>query len=84
MTPDRTIRNRIGDLAFSYRCWRYQTRTRTYQWLAHRMPARLRYFAAIDVGAYASTGKYGDTIVPELTLMDAIQRFERDKMVEAR
>ena len=47
------------------------------QGLAHILPARLVYFCAIRVGAEATTGVYGTTVVPELTLMDAIGRFAR-------
>jgi hypothetical protein len=42
-------------------------------WLAWKMPKSLVYFCAIRVGAHATTGKYGNTIVPELTMMDAIK-----------
>lgn len=72
---------RIRALPIDFRMWRYRARTDTYQWLAHRLPAPLRYFAAIDVGAYATTGRYGDTIVTDLPLMEAIDRFARDKGV---
>lgn len=62
-----------------YQAFKYRTLTRFTQWLAHRLPNRLKYFVAIDVVAFATTGKYGNTIVPELTAMDAIQRFQDDK-----
>ncbi len=47
-----------------------------YQWLAFKLPAGLVYHAAIRLGAYATTGKYSKTVVPDLSLMDAIQRWE--------
>jgi hypothetical protein len=31
--------------------------------------------------AYATCGKYGSTIVPDLTAMEAIRRFEKDKKI---
>ena len=52
-------------------------KTKAWQWLAHRMPKKLVYFCAIRLGAYATCGKYGDTIVPELTFMDALGRWEK-------
>lgn len=81
MFSTTTLSNHIDGLALGFRAWRYRAKTDIYQWIAHRLPARLRYFAAIDVGAYASTGRYGNTIVPDLTVMDAIDRFARDKGV---
>ncbi len=50
--------------------------TRFWQWLANRLPNKLVYFASIKLGAYATMGKYGNTVVPELTFMDAIKRWE--------
>lgn len=46
-------------------------------WLAQRLPKRLVYWCAIQLGAYATTGEYGMTIVPELTFMDALGRYEK-------
>ena len=51
-------------------------------WIIKHMPKRLKYLTAIDVIAYATCGKYGNTIVPELTAMDAIKRYGKDKGVE--
>ena len=48
-------------------------------WIARHLPNRLVYWCAIVLGAYATTGKYGHTIVPELTLTDALKRWE-DKL----
>jgi hypothetical protein len=47
-----------------------------YQWLAFKLPRRLVYWCAIRLIAFATTGKYGSTVVPELTAMDALQRYE--------
>lgn len=45
-------------------------------WFTWKLPKRLVYFCAIRVGAHATTGNYSNTVVPELTLMDAIKRWE--------
>ena len=55
-----------------------------YQKLVRHLPARLRYIAAIDVLAHATTGKYGKTVVHDLSAMDAIKRFADDHAVETR
>lgn len=53
-----------------------------YQKLMKYLPAKLKYFAAIDVVAYATCGKYGSTVVPDLSAMDAIGRYGKDKRIE--
>ena len=45
------------------------------QWLAWKMPKRLAYWAAIRIISYATTGPYGNTIVPELTVTEALKRW---------
>ena len=42
------------------------------------LPRKLVYFCFMKVMAHATTGKYGDTVVPELSGMDAIQRYSDD------
>lgn len=41
------------------------------------MPKRLVYFCAIRLGALATTGIYGSTVVPELTFIEALKRWEK-------
>ena len=47
-----------------------------YSWLAYRLPKRLVYFASIRLMSHATVGQYGNTIVPELTAMDALDRWK--------
>jgi len=47
-------------------------------WLVSKLPKRLIYFCFMHVMAHSTTGKYGNTIVPELTGMDAIERYGND------
>lgn len=44
-------------------------------WLAHRVPRKFLYWIAIRIGAIVTTGKYSDTIVPDLTFMEAVRRL---------
>ena len=46
------------------------------KWIAFHLPKCLVYWATIRLIAYATTGKYGNTVVPELTAMDALKRWE--------
>lgn len=40
-----------------------------------RLPGWLVYWCSIRLMAHATTGKYGNTVVPELTAMDALKRW---------
>jgi len=50
-------------------------------WFVKKLPKKLIYFAAIHLGVKTTTGKYRKTIVPELTLMNAIKRFGQDNNI---
>lgn len=45
-------------------------------WLAWKLPKCLVKWAAIRLFAHATHGQYSNTVVPELTAMDALQRWE--------
>lgn len=47
-------------------------------WVAKRLPKQLKMRVYFDVLAHATTGKYGDTIVDEITAFDAIDRYCKD------
>ena len=49
---------------------------RLMQVLSKWMPKRLVYFCSIRLIANATTGEHSDQIVPELTAMDALKRWE--------
>ncbi len=50
---------------------------RAWRWLVWHLPKQFMMFCAIRVIAEATTGKYGDTVVPELPAMEAVARFCR-------
>ena len=45
-------------------------------WVAARMPKWLVHHCAIRLIAHATGSKYPTQVVPELTAMDALQRWE--------
>ena len=45
-------------------------------WFAWRLPKWLVKWAAVRLIAHATTGKYSATVVPEMTAMDALKRWE--------
>jgi hypothetical protein len=49
---------------------------RALRWVVWRLPRRMIMWCYIRVAAHATTGRYGDTAVPELTMMDALKRWD--------
>ncbi len=53
-------------------------------WVAWKLPRHLVYWCAVRVNAAASTGAYGHEIVPEITMMDALDRWAGKKCEHGR
>lgn len=51
-------------------------RDKALMWAAWQLPPQLVMWCYIRVVAYATTGRYRHTVVPDLTAMDAIKRWE--------
>ena len=49
---------------------------RFWMWVAWHMPKVLVKWCYVRVGAHATMGEYGKTVVPEITMMDALKRWE--------
>lgn len=47
-------------------------------WIVWKLPIWMIYWAAIRLIAHATAGKWGGTVVPELTAMDALERWRID------
>lgn len=47
-------------------------------WLACKLPKQLKMRVYFDILAHATTGKYGKTNVPDITAMEAIDRYCKD------
>lgn len=45
------------------------------RWIANRLPKDVVYFAGIRIWSHATSGEYGNTIVPEVTMDDCIRRW---------
>jgi len=56
-------------------------RERVIRWFVWRLPREVVMWSYVRVAAHATTGKYGDTVVPELGMMDALKRWDEDTMV---
>ncbi|KKN01841.1 hypothetical protein LCGC14_1123770 [marine sediment metagenome] len=46
--------------------------------IAWLMPRRLVYWCAIRLGAHATTGKYSNTVTPDLLFMDGLRRWDTE------
>lgn len=46
--------------------------------VAWRLPKRLVMWATVRLSAHATTGKYGDTVTPGLTVVDGLNRWLAD------
>jgi len=46
-----------------------------YLWLSYRLPKELIEWCAIRLMVNATTGKYSDQVVPELTAIEALNRW---------
>jgi hypothetical protein len=47
-----------------------------WRWLAWKLPGPLVYWASVRLVTRATSGSFEDTIVPDLTAMEALQRWE--------
>jgi len=51
-------------------------------WVASKMPAWLIYWCAIVLGSYGTTGKHGDVVVPESTLLDLLRVWREERLTQ--
>jgi hypothetical protein len=63
------------EIAWRLPRWRENIQT----WIAWRAPRWLVYWCSIRLMAYATQGEYSDQVVPDLTAMDALKRWEPPK-----
>lgn len=58
------------------RYWIGKRRERAIRALVWRLPWQVVTWAYIRVAAHATTGRYGNTVVPDLSMMDALKRWD--------
>ena len=64
-------------MIFRLKYFYYRCKEKAMMKIAFIMPKWLVYFCSIRLVAYGTQGKYSNTIVPDLTAMDAIKRWEK-------
>jgi hypothetical protein len=71
------MRKKIGFKLYMAKLWLARLPDRACRWLAFKLPRRLVLWSTIRLGAHATTGKYGATVVPELGFMEAVDRWSK-------
>lgn len=51
-------------------------REKLLMWFVWKLPRSVAYWSAIRVGCHATTGEYSSQVVPELSFMDALKRWD--------
>ena len=64
--------------------WYKQKLENFIMWVAWKLPRHLAYWAAVRVSAEASQGGYAHDLVPEITMMDALDRWSGKKCEHGR
>ena len=59
-------------IKYNYRIWKEKLGL----WLAWHLPRYLVMWCYVRVVAHATTGSFSSTIVPELSAMDALKRWD--------
>jgi hypothetical protein len=49
-------------------------------WLLSKLPVTLVYYCGVHIISYSTTGRYGNTILPELTFAEGLERYYKDKV----
>lgn len=52
------------------------SKDKIYRYIAWKLPRKLVMWCYMRVAAHATTGRWSQTIVPDLSMMDAIQRWD--------
>jgi len=80
------LRSMVGKSRLT--CWRLETRylwekwrDRAYMSIAWRLPRAWVYWCAIRLAAHGTAGRYGGTVVPELTALEALKRWQEGRDV---
>lgn len=55
--------------------WYERPKERLFLWFVNRLPRKLCARVAIRVIAHGTTGRWSNQVVPELTAMEALQRW---------
>lgn len=73
---------RVTKLRWAVKYRLYKIRKAIPQKIAWLLPKSVVMWAYLRVGAHATTGKYGSVIVPEVSMMDALDRWSNDHNIK--
>jgi hypothetical protein len=57
------------------KCWWLGKKDKVQMWFAWRLPKWLVEWATVRLVSHATTGVYSGTVVPDLTAMEALRRW---------
>jgi hypothetical protein len=60
----------------SIKMWWYRQRQEILWFIAKNMPKSIRYWCVVFACSQATTGKYGNTVPDELSIMEMLKRIE--------
>jgi hypothetical protein len=63
-------------MKLNFMIWKRYLSEKFYLWFVWKLPKSIILWSTIRLVANATTGKYENTIVPELTAMEALKRWE--------
>lgn len=56
--------------------WFSETEGKVLRWIVWMLPRKIVMWSFVRVAAHATMGKWSNQIVPELTAMDALKRWD--------
>jgi len=68
----------IANWSYDLRDWAHRRKEQAQVAIAWKLPRWLVKWAAIRLMAHATTGRFSDQVVPELSCVDALRRWDED------
>lgn len=65
-------------MAFNFKYEMEKAVLKLQMWVAWHLPKGVVMWCSVRLMAHATQGKYGSTVVPSLTAMDALKRWEEE------
>lgn len=70
------MKKRLWWLWWDVRYWAKRRAEALLMWTANRMPRKLRYWTTVMSCAEATTGRYSNTVVTDLSITDMLKRID--------
>jgi hypothetical protein len=77
-----TLPRNLAQVRIELAYQRQKRSERFWTFLAWKLPNKLAYWAYIRVAAHGSTGKYSTQVVPEMLMIEGLERWSKDKVYD--